>query len=65
MLAKLEEIEVRFKEVESLLSDSTIIADREKYLNLSKEHASLADIVKVYRDLKKIENEIAGNTGDS
>ncbi len=62
MLAKLEELEVRFKEVESLLSDSTVIADREKYLNLSKEHASLADIVKVYRDLKKIENEIEGNT---
>ena len=61
MFSKLEEIEVRFMEVESLLSDSTIIADREKYLNLSKEHASLADIVKVYRDLKKIENEIEGN----
>ncbi len=61
MLVKLEEIEVRFREIESLLSDSTIIADREKYLNLSKEHASLVDIVKVYRDLKKIENEIEGN----
>ena len=61
MLIKLEEIEVRFQEVESLLSDSTIIADREKYLNLSKEHASLADIVRVYRDLKKIESEIEGN----
>ncbi len=62
MLAKLEELEVRFKEVESLLSDSTIIADREKYLNLSKEHASLTDIVKVYRELKKVDDEIEGNT---
>jgi peptide chain release factor 1 len=61
MLEKLEAIEKRFDEVESLLGDSTVIADREKYLKLSKEHASLTGIVNTYRELKRVKGEIEGN----
>ncbi|MFQ5900090.1 MAG: peptide chain release factor 1 [Thermodesulfobacteriota bacterium] len=62
MFQKLQAIEDRFKEIESLLREGEVIADRERYLPLAKEHASLIDTMRVYRDLKAVEEDIENNT---
>ena len=42
---KLEEINIKFKEIEQKLSDNNVIADQEQYRSLSKEHSYLSPIV--------------------
>ncbi len=50
---------IRFDEVERLLADPTVIADRPRYTQLAKEHGALAKKVKPYREFKKISADIA------
>jgi len=59
MLDKLEGIEDRFLEIEQRLSDPNIIKDRGAYQKNIREHAELNKIVVVYREYKKIINEIS------
>jgi peptide chain release factor 1 len=59
MLDKLEGIQDRFLEVEQHLSDPNIINDRQAYQKYVREHAELNKIVAVYREYKKIVNEIS------
>jgi peptide chain release factor 1 len=61
MINKLEEIADRFREVEGLLSDPKIIQDQSRYRALSKEHSELAEIVGVYDQLCRLNEEIAGS----
>ena len=54
MLNKLLKVEEHFAEVESRLSDPSIVADVEKFTALTREHAALEPIVKKFREYKKI-----------
>ena len=61
MLNKLEEVADRFREVEGLLSDPTVVKDQTRYRALTKEHAVLVDVVSCYGRYCRIREEIAGS----
>jgi len=61
MFAKLEGVVDRFREVEGLLSDPSIMSNQEKFRGLSKEHADLSDVVETYARYCKVSEEIEGN----
>ncbi len=58
MLDRLQEIEVKYDELGELISDPDVIADQNRWRNLMKEHASLTDLVTLYREYKKCNEEI-------
>ncbi|MGN0940230.1 MAG: peptide chain release factor 1 [Selenomonadaceae bacterium] len=62
MLSKLQAIDDKFREIESLLSDPEVLANIQKWQRLNKEHSELAPIVEKYREYKKITEEIASDT---
>jgi peptide chain release factor 1 len=49
-----ETAKTRFAELETLLGDPAVIADRAKYTKLAKEHGSLSKMVKPYDEWLKI-----------
>ena len=61
MFNKLTGVEARFLEIEKRLSDPQVLQDREAYQNYSREHAELNKIVTVFRDYKKVLDEIDGS----
>jgi len=61
MFSKLEEVEDRFREVEGLLSDPTVINDQPRYRALTREHAGLSEVVSVLGHYKKSLAELEGN----
>lgn len=61
MFNKLEEVEDRFREVEGLLSDPGVMTQQKRFLELSREHAELASVVEVYREYKRVGEDINGN----
>ncbi len=58
MLDKLDGVEKRFIEVETRLSDPSIVRDREAYQRYSREHSDLNKIVTVYKEFKQIVAEL-------
>ncbi|MDR2337382.1 MAG: peptide chain release factor 1 [Deltaproteobacteria bacterium] len=58
LLEKLEGIESRYQELTQLLSQAEVIADRENFTKLNKEHAELAPIVFVFEEYKKVCKEL-------
>ncbi len=58
MFNKLEGVEKRFSEIETLLSDPQIVKDRDAFQKYSREHAELEKIVTVFRKYKKTANDI-------
>jgi len=58
MREKLDGIEARFADVERELSEPEVFKDRERYERLSREHAELGKIVAVYREYRKVEDEL-------
>jgi peptide chain release factor 1 len=61
MLDKIEELERRSMEIESLLSDLAVMSNQGEFRKLSKEHAELAPLVEVYRQHRKLLAEIRDN----
>jgi peptide chain release factor 1 len=61
MLKKLESLEKRFNELNDLLSDPGVIARQSEYQKYAREQSELAPIVGAYRELTRIENDLAGN----
>ncbi len=61
MLNKLEQVADRFREVEGLLSDPTVVNDQVRYRALTKEHAELIDVVNGYERCCQIREEISGS----
>ena len=59
ILSKLEELKNRFEEISRLLSDPEVVANREKFTQLSKEFAELEPIVICYEQIQKITTEIS------
>ncbi len=54
MLGKLDSIEKRFKELDSLLAQPDVISNPKKYREISRLHAELSPIVEKYRTYKKV-----------
>jgi peptide chain release factor 1 len=54
MFKKLKDIEVKYMDLESLLSDSDVISKQPLYQKYAKEHAELHDLVETYREYEKI-----------
>ncbi|PLX72465.1 MAG: peptide chain release factor 1 [Desulfuromonas sp.] len=60
-IEKLEEVVDRFREVEGLLSDPSVVKDQEKFRSLTKEHADLSTVVEIYNSYRKVDEELTGN----
>jgi len=60
-IEKLEEVVDRFREVEGLLSDPSVVKNQEKFRSLTKEHADLSEVVEAYGAWRRVEADIAGN----
>ena len=54
MFKKLKDIEVKYTDLESLLSDSDVISKQPLYQKYAREHAELHDLVETYREYEKI-----------
>ncbi len=52
MFDKLEDILIRFQEIEEEMMNPSIMNDQNKFKNLRKEHADLTDIVEKYKEYK-------------
>ena len=61
MFHNLEDVVDRFREVEGLLSDPTVMTDQSRYRELTREHSDLSEVVKVYGRYKQVLAEIEGN----
>jgi peptide chain release factor 1 len=49
----------RYRELEELLADPAVIADRNRYTQLAKEHGATAKLVKPYIEYRKLSEDIA------
>ena len=58
MIEKLQAVENRYLELESMLSDPSIIADVERFTKINREHSSLENVVSKFRNYKKICSDI-------
>ncbi len=58
MLDRLQSMEDRYLELESLISDPDVIGRMEEWRKYAKEHARLRETVEAFRSFKNIENEI-------
>ena len=61
LLERLKKIKNRYNQVNELLSDSAIMSDMEKMINLSRERSELVEIIKAHENYEKIINDISGN----
>ncbi len=61
MFDKLEAVEKRFEELNTLLSDPDIIANQAQFQRYSKEHFEKTGLVNLYQQYKKVCGEIKGN----
>jgi peptide chain release factor 1 len=61
MFDKIQDLEIRFQELESLLSDPTVIANQPEFRKLSREHADLAPLIEAFRRYKKVQEELDEN----
>lgn len=59
MLEKLKGIKQRYEAITQLLSDPNVISDQNRYRDLSKEQAGIADIVAAYDEYTSAEQDIA------
>ena len=53
MFDKLEEVEKRYAQLTTLISDPEVIANQAEWQKYMKEHASIEDVVKKYREYKQ------------
>lgn len=58
ILEKLETLCDRYDEVSALLSDAEIIADQNRFRDLSKEFAELEPVVKTYSEFQQVQENI-------
>jgi peptide chain release factor 1 len=61
MLQKLEDVERRYVEIETLLSDPKLASNRAEFTRLAKERAEIEPIVTAYREWRRVDNEIEGH----
>lgn len=61
MLEKLRQLEERFQELESLISDPEIISQQSEWQKHTRAHAALTDVVEAYREYKIVIEGIQNN----
>jgi peptide chain release factor 1 len=61
MLDKLAEVEKRYTQLETLMSDPSLPGKSREYSKIAKERSDLEELVHCYRDWKKTEQEIESN----
>ena len=61
MLERLQEIKERYDEINHLLADPDLPKDRERYTQLTKEHAGLEEYIGPYLRLMELKEEISGH----
>ena len=61
MFEKIEELERRFQELESLLADPEVIGNQAEFRKFSREHADLSALVDAYRRYRKVLADISDN----
>ena len=57
MFQKLEEVEKRFEEITTKISDPEVIARNSEWQKLMKEHSEMTPIVEKYREYKKVNKD--------
>ncbi|MFP4384049.1 MAG: peptide chain release factor 1 [Spirochaetia bacterium] len=58
MVEKLKEIEERFREVEKMAADPELVKDQQKFKETMQEHSHLSEIMEVYGQYKRTNNEL-------
>ena len=58
ILQKLETVNDRYREIEQMLTLSSVISDNKEYMKLMKEYKSLSPIIDKYREYKQVENDL-------
>jgi peptide chain release factor 1 len=61
MIQKLDQLEKRYQEIQSLASDPGVVRDQSRYRELMRESAGLEEVVEAYSTYKKLRREIEGN----
>ncbi|MCC6847967.1 MAG: peptide chain release factor 1 [Deltaproteobacteria bacterium] len=61
MFDKLAAVETRYVELEALLVEPDVIANRKEFAKLGKERSGLEEIVHTYRAWKELQDQIEGN----
>jgi peptide chain release factor 1 len=61
MFAKLESLERKYETLESQLSAPEVFDDQERYRKLTKAHSDLSDVVRVFREYKKLSTDLDNN----
>ena len=59
--ARLEEMDQRFQEIDTLLSDPEVATNPQRIQSLARERASIEDLVTTYREFKEIGRELEDN----
>ncbi len=60
VISRLEDIKVKFVELNEEIAKPEIIQDANLYRRLTKHHADLREIVEAYQSLQEVDREIAG-----
>jgi peptide chain release factor 1 len=60
MLEKLEQIEKNYDELTAQISSPEIMSDMSVYAKTMKQHSSLGEIVEKFREVRKMQEELAG-----
>lgn len=58
MLEKLQAVEDKYRELESMLSDPDVLSDMNRWQRVNKEHASMTPIVEKFREYRRVVEEI-------
>jgi peptide chain release factor 1 len=58
MFKRLKEIDARYREIESFLSDPEVVSKQPLYQKYAKEHADLYDLVEAFREYEKVQGRI-------
>ena len=54
LLSKLEDIKIRYDDVETQIGDPNVVNDMERYIKLSREYKDLEEVVKAYKIYKNV-----------
>src|SRR5476649_1463758 len=59
IVAKLEVLQERHEEVQAMLGDAAVIADQDKFRNLSREYAQLTDVSECFLTWRQAQEDLA------
>ena len=60
MFEKLDAIEKTYEDLTEQMADSNVIVDQSRYTKVARQHRELEPIVEKYRELRKLDYDIAG-----